>query len=88
MMMVTIVIALILKIEGSADARTTRRFSIALLLGVAYAASIGGIATLVGTPPNLSFTPDPGDPGSSRRPGSRSPPGSHSRFPSVRHSWW
>ncbi|MGD8324835.1 MAG: SLC13 family permease, partial [Gammaproteobacteria bacterium] len=29
-----------------------RRFSAALLLSVAYAANIGGVATLIGTPPN------------------------------------
>lgn len=37
--------------EGS-NARRTRT---ALMLGVAYAASIGGMATLIGTPPNLIF---------------------------------
>ena len=30
-----------------------RRFGLALLLGIAYAASLGGIATPIGTPPNL-----------------------------------
>ena len=30
-------------------------FALSLMLGIAYSASIGGIATLVGTPPNLSF---------------------------------
>jgi len=31
------------------------RFPIALLLGTAYAANLGGIATLVGTPPNVAM---------------------------------
>ncbi|MFQ5877710.1 MAG: SLC13 family permease [Acidobacteriota bacterium] len=33
--------------------REARNFALCLLLGVAYAASIGGIGTLIGTPPNL-----------------------------------
>jgi sodium-dependent dicarboxylate transporter 2/3/5 len=33
-----------------------RRFATSLLIGVAYAASIGGMATLVGTAPNIFFT--------------------------------
>jgi len=31
------------------------KFGIALVLGIAYAASIGGISTLIGTPPNAIF---------------------------------
>ena len=38
--------------EGVSD-RDKRNFQIALLLGLAYAATIGGLATLVGTPPNI-----------------------------------
>jgi sodium-dependent dicarboxylate transporter 2/3/5 len=36
--------------EGNDDER--RRFAVALLLAIAYSASIGGMATLIGTPPN------------------------------------
>lgn len=35
------------------DNADARRMRIALMLGIAYAASIGGIGTLIGTPPNL-----------------------------------
>ena len=35
--------------DGSVDRRA---FEVALLLGIAYAASIGGLGTLIGTPPN------------------------------------
>jgi len=38
------------------ESRKATPFGRVLLLGIAYSASIGGIATLVGTPPNLSFT--------------------------------
>lgn len=35
------------------DARSARNFGASLVLGVAYAATIGGMATPIGTPPNL-----------------------------------
>lgn len=55
MMMVPIALSIILKLEENLGAKATRRYSAGLLLSIAYSASIGGIATLVGTPPNLSF---------------------------------
>jgi len=32
-----------------------RRLGVNIMLGIAYAASIGGVGTLIGTPPNLAF---------------------------------
>jgi solute carrier family 13 (sodium-dependent dicarboxylate transporter), member 2/3/5 len=54
-MMLPIGLAIIYRMESDFDAETTHRFAVALLLGIAYACSLGGIATIVGTPPNLSF---------------------------------
>lgn len=55
MMMIPIVISVIGKLEESLGDKGTGKYATGLLLGIAYSASIGGIATLVGTPPNLSF---------------------------------
>jgi solute carrier family 13 (sodium-dependent dicarboxylate transporter), member 2/3/5 len=55
MMMLPIVISIISKLEESLGKKNVSKYAIGLLLGIAYSASIGGIATLVGTPPNLSF---------------------------------
>lgn len=38
------------------DGTRVRHFEVALLLGIAYAASIGGLGTIIGTPPNAVFT--------------------------------
>ncbi len=55
MMMIPILVSIIKKLEAINGRSKVYYFSIGLLLATAYSASIGGIATLVGTPPNLSF---------------------------------
>ncbi|RMG91794.1 MAG: SLC13/DASS family transporter [Zetaproteobacteria bacterium] len=55
MMMVPIALAVLKSIRSDLDKREGQMLAVAMLLGIAYAASIGGIATLVGTPPNLSL---------------------------------
>lgn len=55
MLMVPILMSIILKLEEVNQVKSIQSFSTGLLLAVAYSASIGGISTLVGTPPNLSF---------------------------------
>ncbi len=53
MMMLPIALSIALELEQNVDAGDAKKYSIALFLGIAYSASIGGLATLVGTPPNL-----------------------------------
>lgn len=55
MMMVPIALAVVFKLEENRPVSGPGSLGNGILLAIAYAASIGGIATLVGTPPNLSF---------------------------------
>ncbi|RUO39388.1 sodium:dicarboxylate symporter [Aliidiomarina taiwanensis] len=49
------VLALLPVALALAEVSEQRQFQRALLLGLAYSASLGGIATLIGSPPNLIF---------------------------------
>lgn len=55
MMMVPIGLSIVYKLEELFSGPAVRKFSIGIFLGIAHAATIGGVSTLVGTPPNLSF---------------------------------
>lgn len=54
-MMLPIALAVINKIENQFGKEESSNFSKSVLLGIAYSCSIGGIATLIGTPPNLAL---------------------------------
>ncbi|MBE7560073.1 SLC13/DASS family transporter [bacterium] len=53
MMMVPIALAIILNLEETLGRPKVSRYAVGAFLAIAYSASIGGIATPVGTPPNL-----------------------------------
>jgi len=59
MMMIPIGMAIISQMSNSEGEdqfiRGKNNFALALMLGIAYSASIGGIATIIGTPPNVVF---------------------------------
>ncbi|HSH08971.1 MAG TPA: SLC13 family permease, partial [Oceanipulchritudo sp.] len=54
-MMLPIGLAIIVKMEEEFGKTKAHSLSLALMLGIAYGCSIGGVATLVGTPTNLAF---------------------------------
>ncbi len=54
-MMLPIALAVIDTITKNAKGTGADQFGVCVLLGIAYAASIGGVATLIGTPPNGVF---------------------------------
>lgn len=55
LMMLPIGLSVISKIRDINNKSDNEKFSISLMLGIAYSASIGGLATLIGTPPNLVY---------------------------------
>ncbi len=56
MMMIPTTLAVVGKLRDSfQDGKQAKTIATGMLLAIAYAASIGGTATLVGTPPNLIF---------------------------------
>ncbi len=52
-MLLPVALSVISLVREDGDSQENDNFSIALLLGIAYAASIGGVGTIVGTAPNV-----------------------------------
>ncbi len=55
LVMLPIALAIISRYEQTLSIEQAHRFSVGLLLSIAYSASVGGMLTLVGTAPNLVF---------------------------------
>ncbi len=54
-MLLPIGLAVLFKLEEQFGRNQTKTFGIALMLGIAYSCSVGGVGTIIGTPPNLVF---------------------------------
>ena len=52
-MMLPMTLAIINLLQEQLTAKQLQKFSTAILLAIAFAANVGGIATLIGTPPNI-----------------------------------
>jgi sodium-dependent dicarboxylate transporter 2/3/5 len=56
MMMFPIAASVISVVKGEGlDAKKTANFSLCIMLAIAYASNFGGIATIIGTPPNVAY---------------------------------
>jgi sodium-dependent dicarboxylate transporter 2/3/5 len=55
MMMYPIALSVIQVVEKSAGEKQTGNLAVCLLLAIAYASNLGGIATIIGTPPNVAY---------------------------------
>lgn len=55
MVMMPIAISIIEQLKSSAKEKHVIKLATAMMLGIAYSADIGGMATLIGTPPNMVF---------------------------------
>lgn len=55
MMMFPIAVSVIRVIVAGQDSKGMRNFSLCLMLAIAYSSNFGGIATIIGTPPNVAY---------------------------------
>jgi solute carrier family 13 (sodium-dependent dicarboxylate transporter), member 2/3/5 len=55
MMMFPIAVSVINVIGEGRDKKDMRNFSLCLMLAIAYSSNFGGIATIIGTPPNVAY---------------------------------
>ncbi|MFC4723042.1 SLC13 family permease [Geojedonia litorea] len=55
LLMLPIALAIIDKEEEESSEKRNPKFGLALMLAIAYAASVGGTGSLIGTPPNMVF---------------------------------
>ncbi len=55
LMLLPIALAVITKLEEQFGEKEIHNFAVVLLISIAYSSTIGGVSTLVGTPPNLVF---------------------------------